>query len=77
MPERMSRAELEAFLEPYGVIVSAGENYFAGGAPSEHFRLCIARTDEAEIREGVARLGRALSERFGRRTRPKRGRKTR
>jgi DNA-binding transcriptional MocR family regulator len=65
MPERMSRAELEAFLAPYGVIVSAGESYFIGGAPSEHFRLCIARTDEAEIREGVTRLGRALSARFG------------
>ncbi|HSA95087.1 MAG TPA: PLP-dependent aminotransferase family protein, partial [Acidobacteriota bacterium] len=65
MPQRMSRAELEAYLEPYGVVVSAGENYFPGGAPSEYFRLCIARTDEAEIREGVARLGRALSDRFG------------
>jgi len=65
MPERMSRAALEAFLEPYGVIVSAGENYYQGGAPSEHFRLCIARTDETEIRDGVNRLGRALSGRFG------------
>jgi DNA-binding transcriptional MocR family regulator len=65
MPERMSRAGLEAFLEPYGVAVSAGENYFLEGAPSEHFRLCIARTDEAEIREGIGRLGRALRDRFG------------
>jgi 2-aminoadipate transaminase len=65
MPQRMSRAGLEAFLEPYGVVVSAGENYFPGGAPSEYFRLCIARTDEAEIREGVTRLGRALKDRFG------------
>jgi len=71
MPEKMSRAGLEAFLGPYGVAVSAGENYFPGGAPSEYFRLCIARTDEAEIREGIARLGRALSDRFG----PKAGRK--
>jgi DNA-binding transcriptional MocR family regulator len=74
MPEKMSRAELEAFLEPYGVIVSAGENYFPGGAPSEHFRLCIARTDETEIREGVIRLGRALSDRFGTGPGRKRGR---
>jgi hypothetical protein len=29
-------------------------------APSEYFRLCIAWTDEHEIREGVGRLGRAL-----------------
>jgi DNA-binding transcriptional MocR family regulator len=65
MPKRLSRAELEAFLEPYGVIVSAGQNYFLGAAPSEHFRLCIARTDEVEIREGVGRLGRALRDRFG------------
>ncbi len=65
MPERLSRAELEAFLEPYGVIVSAGQNYFLGAAASEHFRICIARTDEEEIREGVSRLGRALRDRFG------------
>ena len=65
MPERLSRAELEAFLGSYGVIVSAGQNYFLGAAPSEYFRLCIARTDEQEIREGVGRLGRALRERFG------------
>jgi DNA-binding transcriptional MocR family regulator len=65
MPERMSRAGLEALLEPYGVAVSAGDSYFLGGAPSEFFRLCIARTDEAEIREGVGRLGRALRDRFG------------
>jgi DNA-binding transcriptional MocR family regulator len=65
MPKKLSRAELEAFLQPYGVIVSAGENYFLGAAASEYFRLCIARTDEAEIREGVSRLGRALRDRFG------------
>jgi DNA-binding transcriptional MocR family regulator len=65
MPERLSREELDAFLGPYGVAVSAGENYFLGGGPSEYFRLCIARTDETEIREGVGRLGRALRERYG------------
>jgi DNA-binding transcriptional MocR family regulator len=47
------------------VIVSAGQNYVLGTAPSEYFRLCIARTDEREIREGVGRLGRALRDRFG------------
>jgi DNA-binding transcriptional MocR family regulator len=65
LPERLSRAALEEFLEPYGVIVSAGENYYLGAAASQYFRLCIARTDEAEIREGIRRLGRALTERFG------------
>jgi len=65
MPKRLSRAELEAFLAPYGVIVSAGQNYFLGAAASEYFRLCIARTDEEEIRAGVSRLGRALRDRFG------------
>ncbi len=65
MPERLSRAELEAFLDPYGVIVSAGQNYFLGADASEYFRICIARTDEEEIGEGVSRLGRALRDRFG------------
>jgi len=65
MPRRMSGAELDALLRPHGVSVSAGENYFWGGSRSEHFRLCISRTDEAEIREGVSRLGRALSAALG------------
>ena len=66
MPRRMTRAELDVFLQPYGVTVSAGQNYFSGGTASEYFRLCIARTDEEEIREGVSRLGKALSAKFGR-----------
>ena len=65
MPRRFGRDELNAFLEPYGVIVSAGQNYFSGAAPSEHFRLCIASADEREIREGIRRLGRAFHDRFG------------
>ena len=65
MPVRMSREELDAFLAPYGVVVSAGQHYFLSGGPSDRFRVCIARTDEAEIREGLSRLGRALRDRFG------------
>jgi len=65
MPKRLSRAELEAFLAPYGVIVSAGQNYLLRATASEYFRLCVARTDEEEIRAGVSRLGRALRDRFG------------
>lgn len=65
MPKRLSREALEAFLEPYGVVVSAGQDYFLGAASSEYFRLCIARTNEEEIREGISRLGRALRDRFG------------
>jgi len=64
LPERLGRAELEAFLRPYGVIVSAGQSYFAGAAASEYFRLCIARTDEEEIRKGITRLGMALGRRY-------------
>ena len=65
LPERLTKPELDSFLRPYGVIVSAGQNYFAGAAASEYFRLCIARTDEKEIRKGITRLGMALWRRFG------------
>jgi DNA-binding transcriptional MocR family regulator len=65
MPRRMSGEELDALLGPHGVSVSAGQYYFCGASASEYFRLCIARTDESEIREGVRRLGRALSAEFG------------
>jgi len=70
MPRRMTGAELEALLRPHGVAVSAGQNFFCGGAASEYFRLCIARTDEEEIREGVRRLGKALKAEFGPAGRP-------
>jgi DNA-binding transcriptional MocR family regulator len=66
MPRRLSGEELDALLGPHGVAVSAGQNYFCGASASEFFRLCIARTDESEITEGVRRLGRALSAEFGR-----------
>jgi len=65
LPERLTQPELDSFLRPYGVIVSAGQNYFAGASASEYFRLCIARTDEAEIWKGITRLGMALWRRFG------------
>jgi len=66
MPRRLSGGELDALLGTHGVAVSAGQNYFCGASTSEFFRLCIARTDEREIREGVGRLGRALTAEFGR-----------
>ena len=66
MPRRMTRNELDTFLQPYGVTVSAGQNYFCGGTASEYFRLCIARINEEEIREGASRLGKALRAEFGR-----------
>jgi DNA-binding transcriptional MocR family regulator len=65
LPERLSRAELDGLLQPFGVAVSAGQHYFAGASESEYFRLCIARTDEEEIRKGITRLGLALGRRFG------------
>jgi DNA-binding transcriptional MocR family regulator len=65
MPRRMTRTGLDTFLRPYGVTVSAGQNYFSGAAASEYFRVCIARLDEKEIQEGLRRMGRALNDRFG------------
>ncbi|MBP1767510.1 MAG: aspartate aminotransferase, partial [Candidatus Aminicenantes bacterium] len=65
LPERLSRAELDGLLQPFGVAVSAGQHYFAGASASEYFRLCISRTEEEEIRKGITRLGLALGRRFG------------
>jgi DNA-binding transcriptional MocR family regulator len=44
----------------HGVLVSPGHYYFSGRAPKKYFRLSTAGLTEDEIREGIARLGKAL-----------------
>jgi DNA-binding transcriptional MocR family regulator len=44
----------------HGVSVSPGSYYFASATPQVHFRISISTLDEDQIREGFARLGRAL-----------------
>jgi len=60
MPRKFSEAELHGFLSRYGVTVSPGSYYFPRTRTSACFRISIARIDEAEIKEGISRLGRAL-----------------
>ena len=60
MPKKFSAGDLLRRLAPSGEDVSPGEPYFPRGGPSAHFRLSIARPNEAEIGEAIGRLGRAL-----------------
>lgn len=59
-----SAAEVEASVmaacRREGVAAAPGSPFFAGAPPGPALRLCIANLDEAEIEEGMRRLGRAL-----------------
>jgi len=61
LPRKIGAAALAAHLAGHGVAAVAGSEFFPGGHPSKHLRLCIARLDENEIRTGVGRLARALA----------------
>ncbi len=52
--------QLNQHLAEFGVIVSHGSYYFPDKKRSEYFRVSIAKRNEEEIKEGIARLGRAL-----------------
>ncbi len=60
MPLKMRAADLNELMSDNGVIVSPGELYYPQSCRSEYFRLSIARIGEAEIKEGLIRLGGAL-----------------
>jgi GntR family transcriptional regulator/MocR family aminotransferase len=66
MPKKVSAASLNAYLSEKGLRVSSGGYFFPRQCPSEYLRLSIARIDEAQIWEGMARLGQALRELPGR-----------
>lgn len=53
---------LKKLLLKHRVMVSPGDYYFHGSNPHRHFRISIASLDENEIREGIIRLGKALTE---------------
>jgi len=61
IPWRMDEVRLHKYLSESGVIVSPGSYYFPDGQGSEHFRLSIAKINEEEIKEGLTRLGEALT----------------
>jgi len=59
---RVARAEAEAVeaCAAEGLLVAPGASFWPGEPPGAFLRLSIAGRDEAEIEEGMARLGRAL-----------------
>jgi DNA-binding transcriptional MocR family regulator len=60
MPARMTEEAMSRLMARHGVSVSYGGYYFPATRQSQYFRISIAKVDEDEIREGVARLGKAL-----------------
>ncbi len=62
MPAAMTKRGLAEHMARFGVRVAFGGLFFpeARAAESEYFRLSIGKLDEDEIREGMARLGKAL-----------------
>jgi DNA-binding transcriptional MocR family regulator len=50
----------QALLAAHGVAAATGSSFFAGDSPDTHLRLSISTLDEAEIAEGIRRLGTAL-----------------
>ena len=51
----------EAHCAAHGVEVCAGSRFFLGPAPATRLRLSISTLDEAQIREGLRRLGQAIA----------------
>jgi DNA-binding transcriptional MocR family regulator len=68
-PAVASGAALEERLAARRVLVAHGRQFFAGRPSGAYLRLSIASLDEDEIREGIRRLARALTDA----RRPRRG----
>ena len=62
MPRQLSLSGFQRAFHPHGVLVAPGMLFFPDARTSEYFRMSIATLNEAEITEGVQRLGRALRE---------------
>jgi DNA-binding transcriptional MocR family regulator len=60
LPTKMTEEDFRETIYPFGVLASPGTYYFPRKKRSEFMRLSIASLNEAEIREGISRLGRAL-----------------
>ena len=61
IPKKLTEIELHEFMSEYSVIVSPGSYYFPKKRSSGYFRISIAKSNEEEIKKGVARLGKALN----------------
>jgi DNA-binding transcriptional MocR family regulator len=57
-----TEAEFHDLLIKHRVLVSPGKHYFCSKNPSKYFRISISGLTDDEIEEGIARLGRVLTE---------------
>ncbi len=64
LPAPLDSREIHADALRAGVLVAPGFQFHTDGRPSRGFRLSIGCADEAEIQEGIARLGRVVRERL-------------
>ncbi len=60
MPKKLEEYQLCEYMLKHGVVVSPGSYYFSEAPLSQYIRISIASINEAEIKEGIARLGKAL-----------------
>jgi DNA-binding transcriptional MocR family regulator len=63
LPEPLDSREIHADALREGVLVAPGFQFLTDGRPSRGLRLSIGQCDEAELREGVRRLGKLVRER--------------
>jgi len=64
LPKPLDSRDLHADALRAGVLVAPGFQFHHDGRPSRGLRLSLARADESEILEGVARLGRVARQRL-------------
>lgn len=60
MPKKLTPRQLCNYMAGHGVIVTPGAYFFLDQTESEYFRISLARINDDEIKEGLARLGKAL-----------------
>jgi DNA-binding transcriptional MocR family regulator len=51
---------IENHFSEYGVLIHNGRYFFLNEQNHDYIRICIARTNEAEIEEGIKRIGEAI-----------------
>ncbi|MEJ2049120.1 MAG: hypothetical protein P8Y60_04620, partial [Calditrichota bacterium] len=57
-----TETEFHDLLLKHRVLVSPGKHYFYSKNPSRYFRISISGLTDDEIEEGIARLGKVLTE---------------
>ncbi|HVU13283.1 MAG TPA: PLP-dependent aminotransferase family protein [Phototrophicaceae bacterium] len=60
LPEPLTAAKLEPFVQERGVKIFAGRESYVNPPDDQHLRLCFALLDDDLLDEGIARLGEAL-----------------